>query len=31
MEVDISDNSIENAADKIAQWMKSTGGLWADS
>ncbi len=29
LEVDVSDNSISNAADKIAIWLKETGGLWA--
>ena len=29
LEVDVSGNSISKAADKIADWMKSTGGLWA--
>ncbi|RPI74362.1 MAG: hypothetical protein EHM47_03805 [Ignavibacteriales bacterium] len=28
-EVDVSDNSISNASDKIAEWMKNSGGLWA--
>ncbi len=29
IELDVSNNSVSNAADKIAQWMKSTGGLFA--
>ncbi|HEX9740723.1 MAG TPA: hypothetical protein VGA29_08100, partial [Ignavibacteriaceae bacterium] len=29
LEVDVSGNNISKAADKIADWMKSTGGLWA--
>jgi len=29
LELDVSDNSISNAANKIAEWMKGTGGLWA--
>ncbi len=28
LEVDISDNDIEGAADKVADWMESTGGLF---
>lgn len=27
--LDISDNDIAQAVEKIADWMKSTGGLWA--
>lgn len=29
LELDVSDNSITNAADKIACWLQSTGGLYA--
>lgn len=29
-ELDISDNDIAGAADKIAGWLKETGGLWAE-
>ncbi|NIM94202.1 MAG: hypothetical protein GTO18_10890 [Anaerolineales bacterium] len=29
MELDISDNDVRNAADKVADWLKETGGLWA--
>ncbi len=29
LELDVSDNSISNAADKIADWLKETGGLYA--
>ncbi len=29
LELDVSDNSISNAADKIAVWLKETGGLFA--
>jgi len=29
LELDVSDNNIEKASDKIAEWMKETGGLWA--
>jgi hypothetical protein len=25
--VDVSDNSVANAAEKIADWMEQTGGL----
>ena len=27
--LDISDNNIQSAADRIVDWMESTGGLWA--
>jgi len=27
--VDVSDNNIQSATDKIALWMRETGGLWA--
>jgi len=27
--LDVSDNNIENATDKIAGWLTETGGLWA--
>jgi hypothetical protein len=29
LEVDISDNAIGAATDRIADWLESTGGLWA--
>jgi thymidylate kinase len=29
MELDISDDDISRAADKIADWLEETGGLWA--
>lgn len=29
LELDVSDNSITNAADKISCWLQSTGGLYA--
>ena len=29
LEVDVSDNNVGNAANKIAGWMKETGGLYA--
>jgi hypothetical protein len=28
LELDISDNNIPQAVEKIADWMESTGGLW---
>ncbi len=28
LELDISDNDIPRAVEKIADWMESTGGLW---
>jgi hypothetical protein len=28
LELDISDNNIPNAVERIADWMESTGGLW---
>jgi hypothetical protein len=30
LELDISDNDIPRAVEKIADWMESTGGLWMD-
>jgi hypothetical protein len=30
LELDISDNDIPGAVEKIADWMESTGGLWMD-
>lgn len=30
LEVDISDNDIPAAVEKIADWMESTGGLWME-
>ncbi len=29
LEVDVSDSSISATADKVADWMEKTGGLWA--
>jgi hypothetical protein len=29
LELDISDNDIAQAVEKIADWMEATGGLWA--
>lgn len=29
LELDISDNNISHATDKIADWLEQTGGLWA--
>ncbi len=29
LELDISDNNVDKAADKVADWMEQTGGLWA--
>ena len=29
LEIDISNNNVLGAADKIADWMESTGGLWS--
>lgn len=29
MEIDVSDNDVEGAADRIADWLEATGGLWA--
>jgi hypothetical protein len=29
LELDISDNDVAGAADRIADWMAETGGLWA--
>jgi hypothetical protein len=31
LELDISDNNIPRAVDKIADWMEATGGLWMDN
>jgi hypothetical protein len=28
-EVDVSDDSVEGAADRIADWLEATGGLYA--
>jgi hypothetical protein len=30
LELDISDNDIPRAVEKIADWMESTGGLWME-
>jgi hypothetical protein len=30
LELDISDNDIPGAAEKIADWMEATGGLWME-
>ncbi|HET7375988.1 MAG TPA: hypothetical protein VFK30_04725 [Anaerolineae bacterium] len=29
LEVDVSDNNIQNAVTQIADWLEQTGGLWA--
>ncbi len=29
LELDLSDNDVGRAADQIADWLESTGGLWA--
>jgi hypothetical protein len=29
LELDVSDNDVARAADRIADWMAGTGGLWA--
>ena len=29
LELDVSDNDIAGAADRVADWMAETGGLWA--
>ena len=29
LELDISDNDIEGATDKIVDWLEETGGLYA--
>jgi hypothetical protein len=29
LELDVSDDDVAGAADKIADWMTETGGLWA--
>ena len=29
LELDISDNDVPAAANRIADWMEETGGLWA--
>jgi len=29
LELDVSDNDVARAADRIADWMTETGGLWA--
>ncbi|MBU0494748.1 MAG: hypothetical protein KKA73_15305 [Chloroflexi bacterium] len=29
LELDISDNDVPGAADRIADWLEQTGGLWA--
>jgi hypothetical protein len=29
LEVDVSDNNVPRAADRIADWLTETGGLWA--
>ena len=28
VEIDVTDNSVSRATDRIAQWMRDTGGLW---
>lgn len=27
--LDVSDNDVTGAADRIADWLEETGGLWA--
>ena len=29
LELDISDGDVDGVADRIADWMQKTGGLWA--
>jgi len=29
LELDVSDNSVDRAVERIADWMTQTGGLWA--
>ena len=29
LELDVSDNDVKKAADRIADWLEETGGLWA--
>jgi hypothetical protein len=29
LELDISDNDVPRAVERIADWMTETGGLWA--
>jgi hypothetical protein len=31
LHLDVSDNSVSNAADAVADWLESTGGLYLDS
>ena len=31
LEIDISENDVARAADRIADWLEDTGGLWAQS
>jgi hypothetical protein len=31
LHLDVSDNSVSNAADEVADWLESTGGLYLDS
>jgi thymidylate kinase len=30
IQLDISDNDVDKAVDRIADWMTETGGLWAE-
>jgi hypothetical protein len=30
LNLDISDNDIQMAADRIADWLEHTGGLWME-
>ena len=30
LELDISDNDIPQAVEKIADWLEATGGLWME-
>jgi hypothetical protein len=29
LELDVSDNDVNKAADKVADWLEETGGLYA--
>ncbi len=29
LELDVSDGDVSGAADRVADWMDQTGGLWA--
>jgi hypothetical protein len=30
LELDISDNDVPRAVEKIADWLETTGGLWME-